>query len=195
MRVKICGITTLEDANICEELGADALGFVHYPGRGRSLPLMEIRDICSTLGPFITRVLICHPKGPNEALQMLERSGADVIQTYSLSPVFLSRLRENGIRVIRAVRPDIDEVRKYAECVDALVFEAGVPGTGHYYDHSTIPINSCRRAIVAGGLSLSNIDQVKELRPYGVDVSSGVESSPGIKDPELVNDLIRRCHS
>lgn len=195
MKVKICGITTLEDAIMCEEVGADALGFVHYPGRGRSLSLLEIGNICSTLGPLVTRALICCPDGPNEALYMMEKSGADVIQTYSLSPIFLSRLRESGVRVIRVVKPDINEARKYAEFADALVFEAGTPGTGHNYDYSTIPMDSCRRAIVAGGLTLSNIEYVKGLRPYGVDVSSGVESLPGRKDPELVKDFVRRCHN
>jgi phosphoribosylanthranilate isomerase len=195
MKVKICGITSEEDAHMCEGQGADALGFVHYPGRNRSLPLDKIGEICSTLGPLTTRVLICRPMGPNEAIHMLEKSGADVLQTYSLSPVFISRIKESGIRVIRAVAPDKKQVEKFAGVADALVFEAGIPGTGTSYDYSEIPIDSCNRAIVAGGLSPFNLDKVRELRPYGVDVSSGVEIIPGKKDFALVREFIRRCHN
>jgi len=195
MKVKVCGITSLDDATMCEDEGIDALGFVHFPGRHRSLTLREIGDICSTVGPLVTRVLICSPKGPREAMTMLERTGADVLQTYSMPPMFLSRLRDHGVRVIRAVRPDEGEARMYAESADALVFEAGTPGTGHGYDYSRIPMDSCRRAIVAGGVTPENVDAVRALRPYGVDVSSGVESSPGVKDPVLVRALVRRCRA
>lgn len=195
MKVKICGITSEEDAHMCEDLGADALGFVHYPGRKRSLSLENIGKICSTLGPLTTRVLICLPMGPNEAIHMLEKSGADVLQIYSLSPVFISRVKETGVRVIRGVTPDEKQIEKYAGVADALVFEAGTPGTGTTYDYSKIPIASCNRAIVAGGLNPLNIEEVKELRPYGVDVSSGVESVFGRKDFTLVGEFIRRCHS
>jgi phosphoribosylanthranilate isomerase len=195
MKVKICGITSEEDAHMCEDLGADALGFVHYPGRNRSLSLEKICEICSTLGPLTTRVLICNPMGPNEAIHILEKSGADVLQTYSLSPVFISRVKESGIRVIRAVTLEIKQVEKFEGVADALVFEAGIPGTGTSYDYSKIPIDSCSRAIVAGGLSPFNLNEVKELRPYGVDVSSGVETIPGKKDMVLVDLFIRGCHS
>jgi len=193
MKVKICGIRTEEDAHLCEELGADALGFVHFPGRMRSLSLNRIREMCETLGPIITRVLICNPEGPRQALDMLERSGTDVLQTYSLSPLFISRVKEGGGRIIRAIGPNLNDARRFAPVADALVFEAGVPGTGTKYDYSKIPIESCNRAIVAGGIDPTNLEEVKALGPYGIDVSSGVESIPGEKDPVLVREFIRRC--
>jgi len=195
VKVKICGLISEGDTHLCEEMGADALGFIHFPGRGRSMPLEEIWEICQTLGPMVTRVLICNPKGPNQALDMLERSGADVLQTYSLNPLFITRIREVGVRVIRAVRPDVEEARRFADVADALVFEVGIPGTGTSYEYSSIPMGICKRSIVAGGLNPMNLEEVKKLEPYGVDVSSGVESSPGKKDPELVREFIRRCRN
>jgi phosphoribosylanthranilate isomerase len=192
VKVKICGVRTAEEAHLCEELGADAIGFIHYPGRIRSLPLSRIREICGTLGPMVTRVLICKPQGPLQAIDMLDRSGADVLQTYSLSPLFVSRVREEGARIIRAIPPEIDEARRYARVANALVFEAGVPGTGSGYDYSIVPLDACEKAIIAGGLHPGNVDRVKELDPYGVDTSSGVEID-GRKDPHLVEEFIRRC--
>jgi phosphoribosylanthranilate isomerase len=193
LRVKICGVTNAEDAFSCEDLGADALGFVHVPGRGRSIPLESIADICASLGPMTTSVLVCMPSDGMDALDMVGRSGADVVQVHALDPSSLDSIRENGIGVIRAVRPRIEEAERYAEHADALLFESGVPGTGTGFDYSTAPVGCCRRAIIAGGLNIDNLEPAKSMKPYALDVSSGVESAPGRKDPELVREFVRRC--
>lgn len=195
MRVKICGITNLEDASMCEELGADALGFVHFPGRSRSLPLKEIAEICSSLGPMITRILVSAPNSPTEALRMIDESNTDVIQVHSLDPDDVRGIREQGTRVIRAVPPTRSDALRFASVADALLFEHGTPGTGTAYDFSVVPIGSCQRAIIAGGLNMHNLEVAKALGPYALDVSSGVERRTGRKDPELVAEFIRRCKS
>ena len=192
MRVKVCGITSLEDARLCEEAGADAVGFVHFPGRSRSLPLGRIREICGELGPYLVKVLVCAPRDKGEAGRMLRESGADALQCYSLGPEELHDLKRET-RVIRAVSPDREEALRYAGSVDALLFESGVPGTGSGYDRSLVPLDCCERGIIAGGLTSSNLQEVISLGPYGVDVSSGVESSPGRKDPGKVREFIGRC--
>jgi len=194
MKVKICGITSLADAKICSELGADMIGFVHVPGRKRSLPIEKISEICSSLGRAMTRVLVCGPHDIDEALHMFIASGADVLQTYSLEPDDLIRLRELRVKVFRVVPPDRSDATRFSEAADALVFENGKPGTGSSYDYATIPIDCCAKAIVAGGLTIENMHLAKVLGPYALDVSSGVESSPGKKDPELVAEFIRGCH-
>ena len=70
MKVKVCGITNLEDAEMCELMGADALGFVNFQGRTRSLPVEKISDICSSVGPTVTKVLVCAPTSAHEGLRM-----------------------------------------------------------------------------------------------------------------------------
>jgi len=192
MRVKICGITDPQDAAMCEEAGANALGFVHFPGRRRSLPLDRISDICGTIGPLITTVLVSSPTSLEEAVHMVDESGVDVLQTYSLEPGDIGELRDRGIRTIRAVELDITQVRRFDGIADALVFETGIPGTGTQYDYSQIPLELSSRSIIAGGLNPENVENVRSLDPYGVDVSSGVERTPGRKDKGLVIEFIRR---
>lgn len=193
MNVKICGLTNLHDAVMCEDSGADAVGFVHVSGRARSLRLDETAEICSVLGRGVSKVLVCAPKDRGEASDMYRLSGVDALQLHSLGPEELMELRDEGIWVIRAVSPLRSEAVKFSEAADALLFESGVPGTGHSYDYSEVPIDSCKRAIIAGGLTLENMHEALARKPYGLDVSSGVERSVGKKDPMLVAEFIRRC--
>jgi len=193
MKVKICGLTTIEDAVMCEDLGADAIGLVHFPGRTRSLALDKIVDISFSLGPLTTKVLVCSPKTTSEALEMLHASGVDALQLYSLEPCELQELRKLGVRAFRVVPPEREAASRYSRAADALVFEGGMPGSGTSYDYSKVPLDCCRKAIIAGGLTPSNVHLAKSLKPYGLDVSSGVESEPGRKDPKLVAEFIRRC--
>lgn len=195
MKVKICGITCSDDAAMCEDLGADALGFVHFPGRSRSLSLEAISEIGSSLGPVTSKVLVCKPSTVGESLAMLSDSGADVLQLYSLEPDEISELRDHGVKVLRVVRSSGDEAEKFASAVDALVFEDGSPGTGVAYDYSGIPARLCGRAFIAGGLTPENVHLAIALKPYGVDVSSGVEIQLGRKDPIKVESFIRRCRA
>jgi len=195
MKVKICGITRLADAQMCEDQGADALGFVHFPGRRRSIPLSEIASIGSTIGPMVTKVLVCAPRDSSHALDMVKRSAADAIQVYSLDRESMNEIRDHGVKVIRAVQPTRSEAVRFADAADALLFEDGIPGTGKSYDYSRIPVNCCSRAIIAGGLNITNVDEAKRLTPYALDVSSGVELSTGRKDPGLVSEFIKRCRS
>ncbi|OGS56775.1 MAG: hypothetical protein A3K60_03800 [Euryarchaeota archaeon RBG_19FT_COMBO_56_21] len=193
MKVKICGITSSEDAAMCEDMGADALGFVHFEGRSRSLPFELISEICSSLGPITSKVLVCKPANVDSSLAMLADSGAEILQLYSLQPEELSELRDHGIKVLRVVKPSSGEAERFASAADALVFEDGTPGTGAVYDYTRIPFALRSRSFVAGGLTPENVHLAKALRPYGVDVSSGVEVRPGRKDPGKVETFIRRC--
>ena len=193
MKVKICGVTNIEDAAMCEDLGADALGFVHVEGRGRSRPLDEISEMCGSLGPMTAKVLVCIPKDVRDAERMFAESGADMLQVHSLGPGDLDILRQGGISVIRAVAPDRAEAAAYSGHADILLFESAEPGTGSSYDYRTVPVDSCERCMIAGGLSLENMDGALRMRPYALDVSSGVERSPGMKDRGLVSEFIRRC--
>lgn len=193
--MKICGITNASDAQMCEDAGADALGFVHFPGRRRNVSLEDIASISSTVGPMIAKVLVCSPRDAPEALEFAKRSSASVVQVYSLDRDAMNEIRAQGIKVIRAVRPVRSDALRYADAADALLFEEGVPGTGTTHDYSRIPVGCCSRAIIAGGLRIENVDEAKRLNPYALDVSSGVEAPSGKKDPELVSEFIRRCRN
>lgn len=195
MKVKICGITSSEDAALCEDLGADALGFVHVPGRTRSLSLESISKMCSSLGPITSKVLVCKPQTVDSALAMLADSGADMLQLYSLGVDELLALRDHGAKVLRVVKPSDGNAEHISSVVDALVFENGAPGTGVAYDYSTIPTRLRGRSFIAGGLTPENVQAARALKPYGVDVSSGVEVQFGRKDPRKVENFIRRCKS
>ena len=139
------------------------------------------------------KVLVAAPEDPHEAVTMLDRSGADVIQLHSLDPDDVRKVRDEGVAVIRAVKPDRLSASPFADCSDALLFESGVPGSGTTYDYSEVPVGCCRRAIIAGGLSVDNIERAKAMKPYALDVSSGVESVHGRKDHDLVARFIRGC--
>lgn len=193
MKVKVCGITSAEDAAMCEELGADALGFVHVVGRMRSRPLDQIAEMVTALGPMTTKVLVCAPESVSQAEMMFGRTGVDMLQLHSLDPEALDVLASHGIPVIRSVRPDREDAAKYAHHADILLFEGGNPGTGSAYDYSIVPVDSCKRCIIAGGLTVENMDSALRMRPYALDVSSGVERTPGRKDQLLVSEFIRRC--
>jgi phosphoribosylanthranilate isomerase len=193
MKVKICGLTNLEDAVISERMGADALGFVHVPGRTRSLDLDAIRDICTSLGPMTTRLLVCEPSNLEEAIRMCDSSSTDGVQLYSLGPEETEQLMNSGYRVIRAVGVSREEALRFAPSSDAVLFEQGRPGSGSEYDYSRLPVSSVPKAIIAGGLNPDNLDRAMAMAPYALDVSSGVESVPGKKDPELLAEFIRRC--
>jgi len=193
VKVKICGITSLSDAAMCEDIGVDAVGFVYLPGRTRSIPIERISDICSVIGPMTARVMICAPSGVDHAIELASKSRVDALQLYTLNPSQLDDIREAGVKVMRVIKPDRSMALEFADSTDALVFEKGEPGTGSSYDYSSVPIDSCPRAIIAGGLNLANLASAKALHPYAVDVSSGVERSPGKKDPQLVSEFVRMC--
>jgi len=193
MKVKICGIANADDAVLCESLGADALGFVNYEGRKRSLPIPSIRDIVSTLGPMTTKVLVCAPKSADEAISIGEKAGVDTLQLYSLMPNDIASIRSHGFKVIRAVDHANPDAQRFSDVTDAILFDSSQPGSGQTYDYSRIPVGKFKRVIIAGGLTIDNLHLAKALRPYALDVSSGVERTFGKKDPELVAEFIRRC--
>ena len=208
-KVQICGIRTLEDALICEKAGADSLGFVDVEGRARSIPLENIKDIIEGIGPMILSTLIGFPKNSEEITKKADFVGADAVQIYTLDTNELEGVRDQGFRVYRAVSIDIgtgklevsvQDLNLFAEVCDMIVFEPSsdkvTGGLGLHYDYENILppyINYCRRFGVAGGLNPQNVGDALKIKPYSVDVSSGVESKLGTKSEEKVIEFIKRC--
>ena len=197
IRVKVCGLRRLEDAVLAAGLGADALGFVFWPSSPRFLDPEDARAIVAALPPFVTTVGVF--------VNQPEAYVADVARLLNLGAVQLhgdevpaSYARVPG-RVIKAVA-----VREGQDCLAAVaamsddvtvLLDAHDPvkrgGTGRTIDWTQAASAArLRPVILSGGLTSGNVgDALRTVRPYAVDVSSGVESSPGIKDPEKLRAL------
>ena len=187
MRVKICGITTVEDALLAESAGADAIGVVLFSGgvSRRDVTMDRAREIFDAVGPFIATVAVTHTRSLDDISEMLELCPSAIQVSHPFS--FSKEMDTRVIRVIGRAEPLPDD------CDAVIVDESH--GKGRHYDpayardvirRSNVPV------ILAGGLNPGNVKPaIEELQPYAVDVASGVESAPGIKDPDLVRNFIR----
>ncbi len=185
MRIKICGITRKEDARFAELAGADAIGVVMFsPSSPRSVTEAKAREIFGALGPFVTRVIVTHMRSDDDLKRILTLR-PDAIQ---ISHPFVFA-EAPGARVLRVIgRGDVVP----ADC-DAVIVDESM-GAGRHFDRtfanevvqrSTVPV------ILAGGLTPENVgDAIREIRPYAVDVASGVEERPGIKDHKKIAAFI-----
>ncbi len=198
-RVKICGITTLEDALHATACGADALGFVFYAGSPRCVDPDRARGIIAELPPLITTVGLFVNEDPAKIREIVEYCGLTVVQLHGDETPDQCNLPP--FRVVKALRlePDAELSTFSGYPVSALLLDASVPGqfggTGQRCDWDTAArVAERHRVILAGGLTPDNVAQaVCRVRPYGVDVSSGVERQPGQKDPEKVARFIRQA--
>jgi phosphoribosylanthranilate isomerase len=195
-RVKICGITTAEDAAAAVEAGADALGFVFAPGSPRLVRPEVVERIARDLPPFVTAVGVFVDQPLEEILRIAGLCPLQAVQLHGDEPEAFSR--RVPVRVIKAIRVrdarDLAPIGTYpahAFLLDAFV-EGKAGGTG-----TTISWELAREAkgtvpiILSGGLRPETAAQaVRTVRPYGVDVSSGVEASPGHKDHKKVREFI-----
>ena len=191
MRVKICGITNLEDAIAAVDAGADALGFVFYKESPRYIDPSKAREIAGKLPPFVERVGLF----VNETAETIDeichfsRMGLAQIH-FEAEASLLERLNVKAIPVLRAKNPD--EIRanqgKYI-LVDAFVESYG--GEGKRLDLSWFEGIDCSKMILAGGLTADMLDELNGLGFYGVDVSSGVEKSKGLKDHDKIRAFIK----
>lgn len=187
MRVKICGVTTVEDAKFIESCGADALGVVISDESLRNVTFERAGEIFSALGPFIAKVVVTHTTSPEE----LERIAA-------LSPTAIQISTDltmpEGYRgsVIRVVKPGMS----VPDSCDAVILDES-RGCGILYNGSAAKefVRSAKvPLILAGGLNPSNVAAaIDEVHPYAVDVCSGVELRLGIKDKQKVMEFLKAC--
>ncbi|MER3556381.1 MAG: N-(5'-phosphoribosyl)anthranilate isomerase [Meiothermus sp.] len=184
-RAKICGITRAEDALLAERLGAWAVGFILAPGTKRHIEPEQIYPISKALGPFTTKVGVFVDTCPEQVLKHMRIARLEAVQLHGNEPPeWAEEIREH-YPVIKAFKlsglanPDWLEY----PC-DALLVDGAAPGSGQSYPLEWLsPVLHHPRLIVAGGLHPDNLEGVLSLKPYAVDVSSGVEAAPRIKDP------------
>jgi len=182
--------------------GADALGLIFYDNSPRSVSIDQARDIVAAVPAFVTTVALFVNADPVYIDTVLQHVNIDVIQFHGdESPQDCSRY---GVRYIKAVsmRDDVDLVamsHRYEQAAGLLVdsYRPGIPGgTGEVFDWERIPSELGSAVILAGGLDASNIEQaIRTVRPYAVDVSSGVERAKGIKDEGKIESFMRGVDS
>jgi phosphoribosylanthranilate isomerase len=213
-RIKICGVTCVEDALAAARAGADAIGMVFYKPAPRCVSLDTARDILAVLPPFITPVGLFVDAGVAEIRHTVETLGLRHVQLHGHeTPESVAALRDRIVLKAVRVAPDLsEELAQWRLAIAAhglthlrgLILETagkGVGGMGIENDWSAIArlqragaFDGLPPLIAAGGLKPDNVARViRELRPCAVDVSSGVESSPGRKSPEKMAAFIREA--
>jgi phosphoribosylanthranilate isomerase len=190
-RVKICGLTRVQDALAAEDAGADALGLNFVPNTKRFIDLARAQEISHALSPFMARVGVFRNASFETILETVEQVGLSAVQLNGQeSDEFAARVAT--LRpVIRAVsfKPNLKLPQN-----DTLLIDGLDPGSGQAFDWTALKtVNlSGRRWLLAGGLNPDNVAAaVRQLQPWGVDVSSGVEASAGVKDHKLVLAFVR----
>ncbi len=191
VRVKICGITNLEDALVAIEAGADALGFVFYEKSPRYITPKDALEIVEKLPPFVERVGLFVNSTCKEINSTCKESKMSLAQIhFEADETLFKNLELPYLRVIRATcKEDIKKHKDEYAIVDAFV--EGYGGEGKRVNISWFENVDCSKIILAGGLNCKNVSEVKALDFYGLDVSSGVEISKGKKDRKKVFDFIK----
>lgn len=189
MRIKICGITRPDDARFSEQEGADAIGVVLFSDSKRSISAERAQEIFSAVGPFTTKVAVTHTASEVDLARII------ALKPHAIQISFPFVFREDPkVTVIRVIgRND-----PLPEDCDAVIVDDS-HGGGRTFDltyaqemvkRSNIPV------ILAGGLTPGNVaEAIRRVRPYAVDVATGVEESPGIKDHEKIRAFIAACRS
>ncbi|SHF43070.1 phosphoribosylanthranilate isomerase [Modicisalibacter ilicicola DSM 19980] len=196
-RVKICGLTREEDVDTAVAAGADAIGFVLWPGSHRAIDAGRLAHLAARVPAFVTRVGLFVDQSP-EFVRRCE-SYLDLIQYHGDEPPeACAHTLRPWIKALR-MRDGVDlaaAAQAYGEARGLLLdaYKPGVPGgTGETFDWSRIPANLAKPVILAGGLTASNVgDAIRTVQPFAVDVSGGVEHARGVKDPELIRAFIRQ---
>lgn len=193
MFVKICGITSEEDALLAVALGADAVGFIFAPSP-RWVPVGKVYDITRRLPPEILTVGVFRDEHPKRVIETVDRAGLKGAQLHGHeSPEDVAEVMKSVRTVIKAVTAGtVDAAHADRFPTDLVLVDAPAPGSGRVFDWSLlgeVPVGP--RLILAGGLTPENVAAgITAARPWGVDVSSGVESSPGHKDPVKLRRFI-----
>ncbi|MGR8980608.1 MAG: phosphoribosylanthranilate isomerase [Gammaproteobacteria bacterium] len=190
-RVKICGFTRVEDAVCAARLGVDAIGLIFYPPSPRNIEIAQAINIVNALPAFVSAVALFVDEQESRIREILQRVPIDCLQFHGDEPPDACRLY--GKRYLKAVRmqPDVDISALGRDYYDAsaLLLDAWHPGakggTGSRFDWDRVPRNIGLPIVLAGGLNAANArEAIQTVRPYALDVSSGVEAEKGVKDAD-----------
>jgi phosphoribosylanthranilate isomerase len=196
MFVKICGITNEDDALFAVAMGADAVGFVFAPSTRQIAP-QQVFDITRRLPPEILTVGVFRDEAPSRVIDIVNRSGVRAAQMHGHeSPADVALVAAQVRWVIKGFAAGSTDARRADEFgTDMILVDALTPGSGTMFDWSlAAEVPDGPKLILAGGLSPDNVAAaVRQVQPWGVDVSTGVEKSPGKKDALKVKAFIERA--
>ena len=199
VKVKVCGMTSLKDVLVAVEEGADAVGFIFYKKSPRSVTMKTVREIVLELPPFVDTVGVFVDETAEQINKIADYCNLDIIQLHGdESPTFCKKIRR---RVIKAFRiKDMQSVKKLSSFqVSGFLLDTFSEnlhgGTGKVFDWNlALPAKKFGPVIMAGGLTPNNVQQaIRQVRPYGVDVCSGVESEPRIKDHKKIRAFLKNA--
>jgi phosphoribosylanthranilate isomerase len=200
-RVKICGIKTPEIAHATASFGADAIGMVFYKESPRAVTMEQAEEICKILPPFVSKVGLFVDAEKHEIDDILNTINLDLLQFHgSESPDFCRGFNFPYIKVVRMqVGVDLQYFLSEYSDARALLLDTHnlnkYGGTGKVFDWSLIPQNPGKPIILAGGLNSGNVKKaIRQVMPYAVDVSGGVESEEGVKDLEKIEEFINEVN-
>lgn len=195
--VKICGLKRVEDAELALSLGANLVGAVRTPSSPRRVSVDEARALFSKVGPRAERVLVFRDVPLEDVLSDARAAGAGWVQLYDALDSDVRRVEDAGLRVLRVytMSEQAKELPAFAsepsENRPALL-DVGGGGTGRSFDWSLLGAAAPAFTFVAGGIRPENVSELLEHLPYGIDLSSGVERAPGVKDEGKVRKLFDR---
>lgn len=200
-RVKICGITTIEDAQAAAQAGADAIGLVFYAKSPRAVTVAQAAKIVASLPAFVTTVALFVDPSADEVNQLLEQVPIDLLQFHGdESAQFCSSFQRPYIKALR-MQPGIDITQQanMHTTAQGILLDAWVPGvpggTGRTFDWDKIPSLS-QALILAGGLTPDNVRQaITHVSPWAVDVSGGVEQNKGQKAHSKIRDFMQAVNT
>lgn len=203
VRVKICGVTNERDLRAVERAGADAVGLIADVSvdTPREIPLDEAASLAAAAPPFLTTTLVTMPETVERAIETAEAVGPNAVQIHGdFAPEEFRTVRESiPAKLIAAVDADApDRVRAVAPAVDAVLMDsvddAGAGGTGETHDWAAtaeVAATVDAPVVLAGGLTPGNVDEaVETVRPFAVDVASGVERTGGRKDHDALDAFV-----
>ena len=196
-RIKICGITSAEDARVAVDSGADAIGLVFYPPSPRAVTAAQAAGIVAAVAPFVTVVALVVDEPADSIRRILESVPVDLVQFHGQEPAaFCEQFQRPSIKALR-VQAGMDLVAGCAQYQAARAvlldsWQEGVPGgTGRTFDWSLARRELPLPVVLAGGLDEVNVGEaIARLRPAAVDVSGGVEQSPGLKDARKIKRFV-----
>jgi phosphoribosylanthranilate isomerase len=192
--VKICGITSEEDALLAIAMGADAVGFTFAPSP-RQIAAGRAADIAKRLPPEILTVGVFRDESPERVVDIVQSAGLAAAQLHGHESVEATQYVRGRVRVVIKAFPGGDPELRNAPAygADLVLLDSASPGSGRVFDWSLAEgAPSGLRLVLAGGLNPDNVAHaIRRVRPWGVDVASGVEASPGVKDPVALRAFIK----
>ena len=199
MKVKICGITNLDDAKLSYELGADAIGFIFYEKSKRYIAPEKAKEIIRQIPAFVLKVGVFVNESTDKINNIAKGIKLNLIQLHgNESPEMIADIDLPVIKAFR-VSEDFDYsiIKQYNNCSFLLdtYNKNEFGGTGQQFNWKNIPSEIKSEIILAGGISENNIEQIcKDVNPYAIDVSSSIEKEPGKKDHKKLKKLFKKIY-